>query len=153
MPQCSRLDVDEGDRARVAFDKGDVRGTATQRFNPDRARPREPIQHAAPLNARRQHVEQRLAQPVGGRPQPFPGRRFDPTSLQAAGDISFSRQSRARRMVGEQAIARLKPATVSYPIPTNPNLCSQCVRTKAGQRRRLARIVERDDRFARARPP
>src|SRR4051812_40931200 len=68
---------DEGECARIVFDERHVRRAATQRFDPDRARSREPIQHPGPFDPARHHVEQRLAQLVGGWSQPLPCRSFD----------------------------------------------------------------------------
>ena len=73
---------DELLRAAIAVDERDVRRAAAQRFDADRARAGVAVEDARALDARREDVEQRLAQLVGRGPQAFPRRRFETTPFQ-----------------------------------------------------------------------
>jgi hypothetical protein len=84
--QALEIVRDERRRAAIAFHERDVRGAAAQRFDPDRAGAGVPVEHARAVHARRQHVEQRLAQLVRGRPQPFPRGRLQRAPLEPAGN-------------------------------------------------------------------
>ena len=70
----------------------------------------EAIEQAGALDSRRDDVEQRLPQPVGSGTQPFPIGSVKATAFERAGDDAHKN---------------------FYPTPTNPNLCSQLVRTNA----------------------
>ena len=77
MSACARaILLDEDDLARAAADGLDADG----------ARSRVRIDDARAGDARRQDVEQRLAQLVGRRPQTVPVGRFQPPTFQRTGD-------------------------------------------------------------------
>ena len=52
-PTTSRVFGDQPAGARIALDKRHLRGAAAQRFEPDGAGSREPIEESRPLDARR----------------------------------------------------------------------------------------------------
>ncbi len=56
----------------IPLDERHVRGAAAERLDADRAGPGVAVEHPRARIARREDVEQRLAQPVGRRPQPLP---------------------------------------------------------------------------------
>ena len=62
-------------RRRRPLHKRHLRRSAAQRLNAHRPRSRIEIEKRRPLNPRRQHVKQRLAQPVAGGPRRQPRRR------------------------------------------------------------------------------
>ncbi len=71
-----------GEGGAVALDEGRGGGAAGQRLQPERAGAGESVEHGGALDQRtsapwrvQQHVEQRLAQPVGGRTGGGAGRR------------------------------------------------------------------------------
>src|SRR4029434_4440597 len=79
---------DERDGARITLHERDVCGTPAERLDPDRARAGVAVEDACALDARRQDVEQRLAQLVGGRTQALPCRGLQPSALEAPRDHS-----------------------------------------------------------------
>ena len=76
---------DQRTRAPIAFDERHVRRASAERLDSAGTRPRIAVEHARPSHARRENVEQRLAQLVGGRPQSLPRGRFQPAAFQRAG--------------------------------------------------------------------
>ena len=56
-------------------------GTAAERFQTDRAGAGKDIEHPRIRHTRRDDVEERLAQLVGGWPQPVPARRVQAAAL------------------------------------------------------------------------
>ena len=62
---ASEVALDERHRSRIALDERHVRGAPAERFDADRPGAGESIKHLGALDARREDVEQRLAQFVG----------------------------------------------------------------------------------------
>src|SRR5262245_3774995 len=77
---------DERARAPIALDEGHLTGAAAQRLDTDRAGARVAVEHPRPVDSRRDHVEERLAQPIGGRPHAVPRRRLQSPPLQRPRD-------------------------------------------------------------------
>ena len=72
--------------AAVVLDEGDVRRTATERLDAEGTSAGVPVEDPRARDARRQDVEQRLAQLVGRGPHAFPLRRLQPAALELPGD-------------------------------------------------------------------
>ena len=77
-----------------------ARRAAAERLDAERAGARVAVEHARAGDARREDVEQRLAQLVRGRPQPRPRRRLQPAALQRSGDDAHRIGHRVDRVIG-----------------------------------------------------
>src|SRR6266850_735739 len=78
--------LDQRHRAPVVLDERHVRRAAAQGLDADGARAGKSVEHARRLDARREDVEQRLAQLVGCRSKALPRRRLQPAALVKACD-------------------------------------------------------------------
>src|SRR6185503_19510923 len=97
--------LDERDGAAVLLDERHLRRTAADRLDPDRARSGESIEDTRAVDARRQDVEQRLAELVGRRTQSVPAGGFETTAFQATGDNPHGRVTRFRSIRTARATA------------------------------------------------
>ena len=74
-----QIAAQHGNRRRSALDEADMSSPTAQRLHPHRARTGVKIEERRALNARRQHIEKGLAQPVAGGPCGQPGRSLQCT--------------------------------------------------------------------------
>ena len=92
----------DGPCAAIFFEERDVRGTATDGFEPHRASPGKRVQHARTLDAGAKHIEQRLPQPVRRRPHIVCRGTLQTAPFEQAGDDPHG-----------------------YPTATRPKRCAQ----------------------------
>jgi len=89
--------LDQCHGAPVALNERHLRGPAAECLDSYRAGPGKRIEHQSPREARRQNVEERLAQLVGRRAKTVPGGRLEPPSFIPAGNHSHDRTRQTRR--------------------------------------------------------
>ena len=143
---------DQRGRAAILLDERDVRGAAAQRLDADRAGPGKAVEHARALDPRRQDVEQRLAQLVGGRPQPVPGRRLQPAPLERAGDdshVSTTKCTSPRRF----RLVVIVVGRRGYPTSISPNCSLPALLDELRAARRQAAVARPAAAPRDARPP
>src|SRR5437867_5547989 len=129
-PAVSEILFDERLRAAIAFDEGDGSGAAADRFDAERAGAGIRVEHARARNARRENVEDRLAQLVRRRPEAVPRRRVESSPLQRSGDDPHCGRRVQTAPAYATSICRVQ-RDPAYPTSINLNRLSQLSSSRA----------------------